>query len=76
MKSSSKLTDKYQAEIPERVRLRLGLEAGDTVAFEEKNDEVVIFKVRSSNSEYLKAVSQTLEEEWLSAADEAAYADL
>lgn len=76
MKFSSKLTAEYQAEIPKKVRLKLGLEAGDTVMFEERDDEIIIVKVESLDWKYLKAVSQSLEEEWLSAADEAAYADL
>lgn len=76
MFKTSKVTTKYQATIPKEIRIKLNLKAGDYVVFEEKDDEIVISKVKNVDWQYLKSVSPTLEEEWLSEADEQAYADL
>ena len=72
----SKLTSKYQATIPKNIRTKLGLEAGDRIMFDEKDGVVTITKVNPTDWQYLMAISPTLEPEWLSAADEEAYADL
>jgi len=76
MRQSSKVTTKYQATIPKEIRAKLNLEAGDYLLFEDKNDEIVISKVKNIDWQYLKSVSSTLEAEWLSEADEEAYGDL
>jgi len=47
MHQSSKVTTKYQATIPKEIRAKLHLEAGDYLLFEDKNDEIVISKVKS-----------------------------
>jgi AbrB family looped-hinge helix DNA binding protein len=74
---ASRLTSKYQATIPSSVREALGLKAGDAVAFEVKEQGVVYLrKQQAFDAEYAKAVSGTLESEWLSDADETAYRDL
>jgi AbrB family looped-hinge helix DNA binding protein len=44
--ATSKLTRKYQATIPEPVRRRLHLEAGDAIAFDIEGDEVRLRKAR------------------------------
>lgn len=74
---ASRLTTKYQATIPASVRKTLGLKAGDAIAFEVKKPGVVYLrKQKAFDAEYAKAVAGTLESEWLSDADEAAYRDL
>jgi antitoxin PrlF len=76
MHQSSKVTTKYQATIPKEIRTKLDLKAGDYVLFEDKSDEIVISKVKNVDWQYLKAISSSLEAEWLSEADEEAYGDL
>lgn len=75
--TSSRLTVKYQATIPAPVRQALGLSSGDSVVFEVREPGVVFLrKQQPMDVEYLRAVSSTLESEWLSEEDEAAYAHL
>lgn len=75
--SSSRLTIKYQATIPAPVREALGLSSGDSVVFEVREPGVVVLrKQQPMDLDYLRAVSSTLESEWLSDEDEAAYANL
>jgi antitoxin PrlF len=73
--STSKLTRKYQATIPEAVREKLDLHAGDVIAFEIENDAVVIRKVRPIDIAFAQALVGTLSE-WASEHDEEAYRDL
>ena len=72
----SKLTTKYQTTIPKSIRHKLNLQPGDYVQFRESNGQVVVDKVSKVDTDYLQAVGATLESEWLSSADEEAYADL
>ena len=75
-KGTSRLTQKHQVTIPKSVREKLGLEAGDTVAFEEGSDrEIRLRKVIPLDIEYAAALEDTLSE-WHSDADEEAYRDL
>jgi antitoxin PrlF len=76
MSKPSKLTAKYQATIPKEIRTKLGLKAGDHIVFNDQDGEITIAKVEGTDWQYLKAISPTLEPEWLSDADEEAYADL
>jgi antitoxin PrlF len=71
----SKLTAKHQATIPKSIRTMLNLQAGDYVQFQEQNGQIILTKVEGVDHDYLKAVGATLESEWLSTADEKAYAD-
>ena len=72
----SKLTSKYQATIPEKIRSILGINAGDSVAFEiNQNKQVVIRKLDPIDIEFAKALEGTMSE-WLSEHDEEAYRDL
>lgn len=72
----SKLTSKYQATIPEKIRSMLGINAGDSVAFEiNSNKQVVIRKLNPIDIEFAKALEGTMSE-WLSEHDEEAYRDL
>jgi AbrB family looped-hinge helix DNA binding protein len=71
----SKVTQKYQATIPQAVREKLGIQQGDRITFEIEEGQVVIKKVIPVDWEYLDAVADTLSE-WSSEADEEAYCDL
>ena len=74
-KLTSKVTQKYQATIPQAVRNKLALEKGDRVIFEIEDEQVVLKKLSPIDWEYLESVSATLSE-WSSEADEEAYSDL
>ena len=71
----SKLTKKYQATVPEAVRRKLNLKAGDAVAFEIDDETVQIRKARPIDIEFSSALVPTLSE-WESRNDEEAYNDL
>ncbi len=71
----SRLTSKYQATIPRPVRERLGLGAGDSIAFEVEDDRVWVRRAEPLDREYARALSGTMGE-WLSPADESAYRGL
>lgn len=72
---TSKVTQKYQATIPQAIREKLKIDKGDRVMFEIENEKVVLKKVSPLDWEYLESVSATLSE-WSSQADEEAYSDL
>ena len=74
-KLTSKVTQKYQATIPQAIREKLAIEKGDRVIFEIEDEKVVLKKLSSVDWEYLESVSATLSE-WSSQADEEAYDDL
>ncbi len=71
----SKLTKKYQATVPESVRKKLKLTAGDTIAFDIENDSIKLRKARPIDVEFSSALIPTLSE-WESQNDEEAYNDL
>ena len=71
----SKLTKKYQATVPEIVRSKLKLKAGDVIAFEVESETVKIRKARPIDIEFASALVPTLSE-WESENDEEAYRDL
>ena len=73
--STSKLTKKYQATVPAEVRQFLGLQAGDSIAFEIDEGVVTVRKAQPVDTDYLRGVEATLSE-WASPEDEEAYADL
>lgn len=73
---TSKLTTKSQATIPGKVRKLLGLNPGDSVAFEiDQGHKVVIRKATPVDFEFAYALEGTLSE-WFSKNDEEAYRDL
>ncbi|MEN9518404.1 MAG: hypothetical protein RLZZ381_992 [Cyanobacteriota bacterium] len=74
-KLTSKVTQKYQATIPQTVREKLAIEKGDRVIFEIEDEKVVLKKLSTLDWEYLESISATLGE-WSSEADEEAYRDL
>jgi antitoxin PrlF len=71
----SKLTKKYQATVPEPVRKKLGLHAGDVIAFEMDNNIVRLRKATPLDIKFHSALVPTLNE-WESQNDEEAYNDL
>ena len=71
----SKLTKKYQATVPEVVRSKLELKAGDVIAFEIDNEIIKIRKAQPIDIEFSSALVPTLTE-WESQNDEEAYNDL
>jgi AbrB family looped-hinge helix DNA binding protein len=71
----SKLTKKYQATVPEAVRKKLNLNAGDIIAFEIDKDIIKLRKARPMDIEFSNALIPTLNE-WKSQNDEDAYSDL
>ncbi len=73
--ATSKLTKKYQATVPEVVRKKLKLNAGDVIAFEIENDTIKLRKARPVDIEFSSALVSTLSE-WESQNDEEAYNDL
>lgn len=73
--TTSRLTRKYQATIPEPVRAALGLDAGDTIAFDVARGAVRLRKARPLDLAFARAVEDTLQE-WTSQADDQAYRDL
>ncbi len=73
--ATSKLTKKYQATVPEVVRKKLKLNAGDVIAFEIDKDVIKLRKARPIDIEFSSALVPTLSE-WESQNDEEAYSDL
>ncbi len=71
----SKLTKKYQATVPEAVRKKLDLHAGDIIAFEIDKDIIKLKKANPIDIEFANALVPTLSE-WYSQNDEEAYSDL
>lgn len=74
-KLTSKVTQKYQATIPQAIREKLAIQKGDRIIFEIENEKVILKKLSPLDWEYLEAVSATLSE-WSSEADEKAYSDI
>jgi len=73
--ATSKLTKKYQATIPEPVRKLLHLQADDAIAFDIKDNDIHLRKVRPIDLVFAQSLEGTLTE-WASEADEKAYHDL
>lgn len=71
----SKVSSKYQATIPLKVRKLLGIKQGDTVAYDIDNGEVKLRRATPVDLAYSRAVAATLME-WDSKADDDAYRDL
>ena len=50
MKSTSKVTRKYQVTIPKEVRKKVGVEIGDELAVTDKGELIVLQKVNKAKS--------------------------
>lgn len=68
----SKVATRGQTTIPKRIREAANLHAGDVIAFEIKDDHLVVRKVTPRQDNYLKGVSEILDE-WSSPEDEEAW---
>jgi len=74
--SLSKITSKYQATIPKKIRETLELNSGDTIAFQITESGVVILqKSKSIDKVYLQELNDTMSE-WNSEEDEQSYKHL
>ena len=73
--TTSKLTKKYQATIPEPVRKVLHLGSGDVIAFDIEDDGIHLRKALPTDLMFTKALEGTMSE-WESVADEESYRDL
>jgi antitoxin PrlF len=72
----SKVTSKYQATVPADVRAALGIQAGDTIAWDVK-DGVATMRVVPRGIKGWDALTwHSFSEEWLSSEDEEAFRDL
>jgi len=72
----AKLSSKGQITIPAKIRQKLHLTPGDTLAWDIKEEgSVSVRRVEPIDLDYLSAISDTLSE-WNSEADEKAYHDL
>lgn len=71
----SRLTGKYQATVPAGVRRRLGVGAGDRLAWVVEGDSVVLRRATAKDQDFAAALSATLGE-WATTEDEAAWRDL
>lgn len=71
----SRLTSKSQTTIPKAVRDALAVGPGDSLAYEIKDDAVLIRKASPLDREYLRNLESTLTE-WSLAEDAEAYDDL
>ena len=72
---ASKLTTKYQATIPEKIRQLLGLQKGDKITFEIDKDKVLLHKAKKLDCKYLQSLDYGLSE-WGSEEDDEAYRNL
>lgn len=73
---NSKLTSKFQATIPKKVREILHLHAQDRIVYEiTDDDQVILRKATPYDVEYLSALHHTLNE-WTSEEDDKAYESL
>lgn len=74
--SISKITSKYQATIPKKIREALALHSGDTIAFQiTESGTVILKKAKPLDMDYLQALNDTLSE-WKSKEDEESYEHL
>ena len=71
----SRLTSKFQATVPARVRKALHLKAGDLVGFEIEGSQVTLRHVTPLDLAFVQALEGTLGE-WSSKEDELAFKDL
>jgi antitoxin PrlF len=72
---TSKVTSKYQTTIPAEIRKKLGIQGGDTLAFEVINDEVRLRRATPLDIQCAQALADTLNE-WSSDNDAEAYREL
>mgnify|MGYP006306485507 CR=1 FL=1 len=59
---TSKITSKGQVTVPRRVREELGIEPGDSIAYEVHEDRAVIRRIPKVDAEWAKSIENTLSE--------------
>ena len=74
--SFSKLTNLNQLTIPDWARQRLGLKAGDSVAFKLRDGLVYLQKAKPVDQVKSRPLGKIPLDEWNSTQDERAYSDL
>ncbi|HEY1221457.1 MAG TPA: AbrB/MazE/SpoVT family DNA-binding domain-containing protein [Bryobacteraceae bacterium] len=72
----SKITSKGQITLPKKVRDKLGVRAGDYLAYEVAGNTVKLRKAQPLDLPWLRAVSRTLAPEWDSSYDHENFDDL
>jgi AbrB family looped-hinge helix DNA binding protein len=72
---TSRLTSKYQATIPGKVREILGIGRGDSVAFSVADGKVILKKVEPVDKDFLRMLDRTLDD-WNSPEDDHAFENL
>jgi AbrB family looped-hinge helix DNA binding protein len=59
---TSKITSKGQVTVPRKVREELGIEPGDSIAYEVLEDRAVIRRIPKVDVEWAKSIENTLSE--------------
>jgi len=72
---SSKLSSKGQVTIPREIRKKLGVEKGDSIAYELRDGLVILKRVESFDVAFHESISNTLDE-WRTEEDDEAFRDL
>ena len=72
---ASKVTQKFQATIPQNIRKFLDIHEGDKLKFEIHDQKVIIQKLKPIDLEYLKSLENSLSE-WSNDLDDEAYSGL
>ena len=72
---ASRLTSKYQATIPAKVREKLGVAQGDLLVFDISGSKISLRRATPADIDYANALTATLSE-WNSANDDKAYRGL
>jgi antitoxin PrlF len=73
---TSKVTTKGQVTLPKKIRERLHIQAGDTLAYEFQHGAVLVRKLEPFDREWHEALSATVAGEWNSPEDEETFRDL
>jgi antitoxin PrlF len=74
--ATTKITSKGQISVPKAIRERLGVQPGDTLVYELSGERTVLLKrLDPFDAAFHAALAETLDE-WNSAEDDTAFADL
>lgn len=73
---TSRITQKGQTTIPQRVRARLEVRPGDHIAYLTTASGIMIRKVRPFDAAWHASIEKSLQAEWNSPEDEEDFGDL
>ena len=73
--STSRISSKGQVTIPKKIREAIGLEPGDTIAYEAHDGVITLKHLEPFDAAFHAALSQTLDE-WATPEDDEAFRDL